>query len=211
MVLGARRLMQEAGDLEATKQYSSSYAKMGEATLVDPWETTIVVRLVQQSPDLNYVYGESRFIAELIRRNPRRSKSYEQIGDLAFAHFNKYPDLYAKAVELFPNSALLHAKYAWFHFNAGTRKWNSRTEVSDIVYLGDKQLMISEAKKALELDQLMPHAEKKLARTFLDVERFGDFFRYEPDRNVLENPPNYEEAMQLILKVAPTRPPQETQ
>jgi O-Antigen ligase len=209
-VLGARRLMHEAMELETTKQYSSSFAKRNEATLVDPWETAFLVHLVDLHHELEYAYGESRFIRELIRRNPRRSKTYEQIGDLAFDHFDKLSGMYEIAIEHFPNSAMLHAKNAWFHFNAATRKWNSRTEVSDIVYLGDKTIMINEARKALELDQLMPHTDKKLASTLLDSSRFGDFFRFDPDRNVLENPPNYEEAMQLILKVAPNRPPQES-
>jgi hypothetical protein len=166
-VLGAREKMAEARQARSEASSESSVAAAAESDpwWGEPWE--ILAQLYSEkwlaSRDRQDLDRFFRFEHEFRERDRASSRVDRRCGDWFLAMYaeTRQADLgeraiaaYERALASYPNSGLLHAQLAWACYVTG--EWGRARE---------------EAAEAARLDQLMPHAELRLAQQRLVADK----------------------------------------
>ncbi|MHB8954030.1 MAG: O-antigen ligase family protein [Pirellulaceae bacterium] len=157
----------------------------------EPWDALahLIARRWIAAPDDRSLKTLFACHEELLERNRHSSAAERYCGDRLLTMYaaSRRADLgkraveaYTRAIELYPNSALLHAQLAW-----------------TCHVTGDSRVADRHAVKALRLDALMPHAELKLARQRVVADHLADSL---PSTAPTGTPWNAEQLMHYIRK-----------
>jgi O-antigen ligase len=131
-------------------------AAMADRLSAQPWRDLATVAMLrwQQEPSDGEYDRYEKYRQAAARLDPRSAPMWMRFGDDALAAFEKQPRqdrlqmaiyFYRRAVQLYPNSATCRAKLALAYQTAG-----------------DQQAFRRQRDRAIELDRLTPHADKKL-------------------------------------------------
>ena len=146
---------------ERAEQGEHPLDEIAEATAADPWNAQLSIELghleLQRFVDARdraaWQSSQAAF-EEAVRRNPRSHAIHRASGHAHLAAFHLLGEQelvaraiqeYALAVDRYPNFSVLHAELAWAQHVAGNEDQARK-----------------QAHEALRLDELCPHADKKL-------------------------------------------------
>jgi tetratricopeptide (TPR) repeat protein len=131
-------------------------AAAADRLAAQPWKdlaALAMLRWQQQPSDVEYALYE-KYRQEAARLDPWSAPTWMRFGDDELAAYERQPRparlemavrSYRRAVELYPNSATCRAKLALAYQAAG-----------------DQEAFHQQRDRAIELDRLTPHADKKL-------------------------------------------------
>jgi len=149
-------LAQEGRLVQAETAYVA--AAKADPYSADPWMhlASLHHQLAVSSGDEERVEEFDHAVEEALKRDRRSHSVFRQLGNLRLSLYRTSGDreqleraiaAYERWAQIYPNGSLAHAQLAWAHNIAG-----------------DATTAGQEAQKALDLDRLNPHIEKKLDR-----------------------------------------------
>lgn len=160
-VLRCQAGINEGNSLVQDGEFEQAEAAYARAALADPYSAEPWMRLAslhQQLAiglrDTSRVQQFDHAAEEALKRDPRSHATFRQLGDMRLELYRKLGGrqqlvgaviAYERWTQLYPNSNMAHAQLAWAYRVAG-----------------DRRLAAGQAQKALDLDKLNPHGEKKL-------------------------------------------------
>lgn len=174
-VMQSRSLTSDAEYFMQTGRFDEANQRLDDAIQADPWggdawrlKAFMALQEFQTTGDESHLDRMQEALDQQIKRRPRTSQLYREIGDwylmaygrskkLEYAEASAY--YYNEAIQRFPNNGWLHAQLAYAYSVAN-----------------DPEAADSEAAEALRLDSLTPHIDLKLANRpiFLEDGTFSD-------------------------------------
>jgi tetratricopeptide (TPR) repeat protein len=162
-VLRCQTDINEGNFLVENQRFDQAEAAYARAAIADPYSAepwmhlaNLHQRLAIGSRDVSHIRQFDHAAEEALKRDRRSQTTFSQLGNLRLELYRELGDrgqldraiqAYRKWTQLYPNSNMAHAQLAWAYSIAG-----------------DDQSAAREARKALDLDKVNPHQEKKLSK-----------------------------------------------
>jgi len=161
-VLGRQASINEGSSYVENRRFDQAEAAYARAALADPYSAepwmhlaSLHQRLAIESLDESRIQPFDHAAEEALKRDRRSHRAFGRLGNMRLELYCVFGDpeqldraieAYRRWVQLYPNNNLAHAQLAWAYSIAGEDQYAAR-----------------EAQRALELDKLNPHWEKRLS------------------------------------------------